>query len=225
MDEKLSDDKGRRRSLLGQRITSGMSTLQKKILKKSRSNMLVECPDLEKSKLSGYLNVKLPDELIFHRKKCVLIDQTLYMFKKDSNIPHHALYINHGTEISPTPKSKVNSFQHSVGNLRLSQRPQITQFIADTQLDMVTWIDALVRAPLPIKLRQPLIPIKSLSRSSAVIQEEQLSSLKLLLSGESQKSHLGLKTTSLSTNSSNSDDSTGRVELSQAKFLPVRSEY
>jgi hypothetical protein len=71
---------------------------------------------------------------------------------------------------------------HRPNTFQMLQNGYSIHFACNTPLELVTWINALIRANKPKPVITPLIPIKNKSRF-----------MSLLLSGESEKSHLGIK--------------------------------
>ncbi|KAJ3268998.1 polar growth protein [Terramyces sp. JEL0728] len=137
-------------------IAQSMSTLTRKLSLRRESNA-IPVPQFDDSNLRAYLQVKQESELMSHRKKCILKASSIYIFKKDDQQLSQIVHLNDPSSILPSDKPNSFMIKDTINQTK-------TAFTCSTQLEMITWVNKLVRATQPPIHKSPLIPIKNANR-------------------------------------------------------------
>ncbi|KAJ3253221.1 polar growth protein [Boothiomyces macroporosus] len=137
-------------------IAQSMSTLTRKLSLRKESNA-IPVPQFDDSNLRAYLNVKAESEMMFHRKKCILKGSSIYIFKKDDQQISQIVHMNDPSSILPSDKPNSFMIKDTINQTK-------TIFTCSSQLEMISWVNKLVRATQPPIHKSPLIPIKNANR-------------------------------------------------------------
>ncbi|KAJ3317877.1 polar growth protein [Boothiomyces sp. JEL0866] len=117
----------------------------------------IPVPQFDDSNLRAYLYVKAESELMFHRKKCILKGSSIYVFKKDDQQISQIVHMNDPSSILPSEKPNSFMIKDTINQTK-------TIFTCSSQLEMISWVNKLVRATQPPIHKAPLIPIKNANR-------------------------------------------------------------